>query len=252
MKYAIFLLILVLLSACNTSQTVQVNDEMTMTDNSDDLEMEMYESNTTNAEPGMMMQENSSEMISGENRDANTNHATTSAVDDQQQNNNVQSTTTMGEDNMTIVKMQTTMGTMRIQLYDDKVPVTTGNFKKLVEEGFYDGLKFHRVIADFMIQGGDPKGDGTGGPGYEIEDEFHPSLKHNKKGLLSMANVGQPNTGGSQFFITLAPTPWLDNKHAIFGEVIEGMDVLEKIGKVETAPGDKPLTDVVMTKVSVE
>lgn len=150
----------------------------------------------------------------------------------------------------TLIEMQTSMGTMEIRLYDELVPETAGNFKKLIEEGFYDGLKFHRVIKDFMIQGGDPNGDGTGGPGYTIKDEFSPKLRHTKKGLLSMANRG-PNTGGSQFFITLAPTPWLDGKHAIFGEVVEGTDVLEKIGRVETDAGDRPTTPVQMTSVRV-
>ena len=152
---------------------------------------------------------------------------------------------------MTIVTMETNMGTMRIRLYDDKAPVTVNNFKKLVSEGFYNNLTFHRVIKDFMIQGGDPNGDGTGGPGYVIKDEFHPGLKHGKKGILSMANAG-PNTGGSQFFITLVPTPWLDNHHSVFGEVVEGLDVLDAIGKVKTGSQDKPLKPIVMTKVVIE
>ena len=150
----------------------------------------------------------------------------------------------------TIIDMETTEGNIKIRLFDDKVPKTAGNFKKLVEKGFYDGVIFHRVIDRFMIQGGDPTGTGTGGPGYEIPDEFSPSLKHTKKGLLSMANHG-PNTGGSQFFITLAPTPWLDNKHAIFGEVIEGMDVVDKIGKTATDARDRPLKNITMVKVTV-
>ena len=148
------------------------------------------------------------------------------------------------------VKIETTMGDMVIELYEDKAPVTAGNFKKLVEQGFYDGIIFHRVIKGFMIQGGDPTGTGTGGPGYSIKDEFGPGLKHTEKGILSMANSG-PNTGGSQFFILLAATPWLDGKHAIFGKVVEGLDVLEKIGNVDTAPGDKPRTEIKMKKVSV-
>ena len=152
--------------------------------------------------------------------------------------------------NGTLIEMQTSMGTMQIRLYDDLVPETAGNFKKLTEQGFYDGLKFHRVIKDFMIQGGDPNGDGTGGPGYTIKDEFTPKLRHTRKGLLSMANRG-PNTGGSQFFILLVPTPWLDDKHAIFGEVVEGLDVLEKIGNVQIGPGDQPVTPVQIIKVSV-
>ena len=157
-----------------------------------------------------------------------------------------------GESNMnqTTIIMHTNLGDMKIRLYDDKAPITTGNFKKLTEKGFYDGLIFHRVIKGFMIQGGDPEGRGTGGPGYKIKDEFSPSLKHNKKGILSMANAG-PNTGGSQFFITLAPTPHLDGKHAVFGEVIEGLDVLEKIGNIKTDMRDKPKDDIVMEKVEI-
>lgn len=149
-----------------------------------------------------------------------------------------------------IVKMETTMGTIKIKLYTDKAPITAGNFKKLVQEGFYNGIIFHRVIDGFMIQGGDPTGTGTGGSKETIKDEFGPGLKHSKKGILSMANRG-PNTGTSQFFITLAPTPHLDGKHAIFGEVIEGMDVVEKIGKTKVGPADKPVTDVKMKKVTM-
>ena len=155
-----------------------------------------------------------------------------------------------GKNMGTKIKIETSLGDMTVLLYDEKSPITTNNFKTLVEKGFYDGIIFHRIIPDFMIQGGDPTGTGMGGPGYQIEDEFHPELKHTKKGMLSMANSG-PNTGGSQFFITLAPTPWLDGKHALFGEVVEGLDVLDKIGAVQTGAQDKPLDDVVMKKVSV-
>ena len=155
------------------------------------------------------------------------------------------------EENMnTIVELETSMGIMKIKLYDDKAPKTVKNFKDLVEKGFYDGTIFHRVIKDFMIQGGDPTGTGTGGPGYKIPDEFGPGLKHSKKGILSMANAG-PNTGGSQFFITLAATPWLDGKHAIFGELSEGIDVLDKIGSTPTSPGDKPKTEVKIIKARI-
>ncbi|USN45397.1 MAG: peptidylprolyl isomerase [Candidatus Woesearchaeota archaeon] len=149
-----------------------------------------------------------------------------------------------------IAVIETNKGTMEIELFQDKAPITTQNFIDLAQKGFYDGLRFHRVIKDFMIQGGDPKGDGTGGPGYSIQDEFHPDLKHDAKGILSMANAGA-NTGGSQFFITLVPTPWLNGKHAVFGKVIKGEDVLDAIGAVQTGAGDKPVQDVVMTKVTI-
>ena len=124
--------------------------------------------------------------------------------------------------------LKTDKGTMVVELFADKAPKTVNNFVFLAREGFYDGLIFHRVINDFMVQGGDPTGTGSGGPGYRFGDEFHPSLKHDKPGLLSMANAG-PGTNGSQFFITHVPTPWLDNKHSIFGQVVEGMDVLMSI-----------------------
>jgi len=129
------------------------------------------------------------------------------------------------------------------------MPITAGNFKKLVSEGFYDGLIFHRVIADFMLQGGDPEGRGTGGPGYTIEDEF---TDHNKndRGTLSMANAG-PNSGGSQFFINLVNNNYLDTKHPVFGKVVVGMDIVDKIGKVETGFADKPVTDVVIEKATI-
>jgi len=150
-----------------------------------------------------------------------------------------------------IAVIQTNLGKMEIELFEQRAPITTKNFIDLIEKNFYDGIIFHRVIAEFMIQGGDPKGIGIGGPGYTIEDEFHPELKHDKAGILSMANSG-PNTGGSQFFITLIPTPWLDGAHAVFGQVIEGMDVLEKIGKVQTDSNDAPLEQVVMEKVTIK
>jgi peptidyl-prolyl cis-trans isomerase B (cyclophilin B) len=129
---------------------------------------------------------------------------------------------------MKVATFDTTKGKIRVQLHDDKTPRTVENFEKLTKDGFFDGLKFHRVIADFMIQGGCPQGTGTGGPGYTFEDEFHPELTHDGPGVLSMANAG-PNTNGSQFFITHVPTPWLDNKHSVFGRVFEGQDVVNAI-----------------------
>ena len=149
-----------------------------------------------------------------------------------------------------IVEFKTNMGTFKAELYEQRAPVTTANFIKLIDSKFYDGLSFHRVIANFMIQGGDPLANGMGGPGYTIPDEFHPELKHDSPGILSMANAG-PNTGGSQFFITHVPTPGLDGKHSVFGKVIEGMDVVDKIATVETDQMDKPLTPVIMESVRV-
>ncbi|QDS91361.1 putative peptidyl-prolyl cis-trans isomerase [Roseimaritima multifibrata] len=129
---------------------------------------------------------------------------------------------------MKVATFDTARGEIRIQLHDDKTPKTVANFEKLVADGFYDGLVFHRVIPDFMVQGGCPQGTGTGGPGYKFEDEFHAELTHDGPGVLSMANAG-PNTNGSQFFITHVATPWLDNKHSIFGKVLEGQDVVDSI-----------------------
>ncbi len=125
-------------------------------------------------------------------------------------------------------RIKTSLGDLVIQLYADKTPATVNNFVFLAREGFYDGVTFHRVISKFMAQGGDPTGTGSGGPGYRFADEFHPDLRHNAAGILSMANSG-PNTNGSQFFITHVPTPWLDGKHAVFGKVTEGMEVLMSI-----------------------
>ena len=147
------------------------------------------------------------------------------------------------------ILLETDMGNITIQLYDD-MPITTGNFKKLVSGGFYDGIIFHRVIDGFMIQGGDPLGTGTGGPGYKIKDEFT-NHNANNRGTISMANAG-PNTGGSQFFINTVDNTFLDGKHAVFGKVIEGMDIVDKISNAKTSSGDKPLKDIVMTKVVVE
>jgi peptidyl-prolyl cis-trans isomerase A (cyclophilin A) len=145
---------------------------------------------------------------------------------------------------------ETNKGTFSVELYEDKAPVTTQNFIKLINDGFYDGLIFHRVISGFMIQGGCPEGTGRGGPGYTIKDEFHPGLKHSCEGILSMANAG-PNTGGSQFFITVAPTPWLDGHHSVFGKVIDGLDIILNISKVATVRNDKPMEDVIIKKVSL-
>jgi len=150
-----------------------------------------------------------------------------------------------------VAKFQTSKGDFTVELFEDKAPITTKNFIDLVNKKFYDGLIFHRVIDGFMIQGGDPKGNGTGDPGYKIPDEFSPNLKHDTAGILSMANAG-PNTGGSQFFITLAPTPHLDKKHAVFGKVITGLDVVQTIGKVKTGANDKPVEDVVVKKITIE
>ena len=148
-------------------------------------------------------------------------------------------------------RVETNKGTFRLELFEGRAPKTARNFIELAEKGFYDGVVFHRVIAGFMIQGGDPDGTGRGGPGYTIDDEFHPELKHDAAGILSMANAG-PDTGGSQFFITLAPTPWLDGKHAVFGRVTEGMDVVRAIGSVETGRADRPVDEVRMEKVTIE
>jgi len=150
----------------------------------------------------------------------------------------------------------TTEGQFRIKLFADKAPNTVENFVSLAEgtktgKPFYDGTVFHRVIPDFMIQGGDPEGTGRGGPGYRFADEFHKELRHAKPGLLSMANAG-PNTNGSQFFITVAATPWLDNKHTIFGEVTEGYDVVQKISLVPRGGQDRPLKEVRVRSVRIE
>lgn len=132
------------------------------------------------------------------------------------------------------IKMVTTKGEIEATIFASKVPMTSANFLNLAKRGYYNGIAFHRVISDFMIQGGDPTESGRGGPGYKFGDEFHPSLKHSKPGIFSMANAG-PGTNGSQFFITMAPTPFLDNRHSVFGEVTKGQDVVEKIlGKMNT------------------
>jgi cyclophilin family peptidyl-prolyl cis-trans isomerase len=147
--------------------------------------------------------------------------------------------------------LRTTLGDIRIELFRDRAPKTVENFVSLVKKGFYNGVLFHRVIPGFMIQTGDPKGDGTGGPGYTIKDEFEPTLRHDGPGTLSMANAG-PNTGGSQFFITLAKTSWLDGKHAVFGHVRGGQDVVDKIGAVARDSGDRPKTPVRIVEATVQ
>lgn len=134
-----------------------------------------------------------------------------------------------------IVILSTNWGDLGIELYTAKAPITAGNFLNLTRDGFYNGTVFHRAIQDFMIQGGDPTGTGRGGPGYTIKDEFHPDLKHDRKGRLSMANSG-PNTGGSQFFVTAGPTSWLDGRHAIFGQVVGGMEVFDRINAEAARP----------------
>ncbi|MFQ5695204.1 MAG: peptidylprolyl isomerase [Terriglobia bacterium] len=162
--------------------------------------------------------------------------------------------------------LETSMGQITCRLFEDKAPKTVENFAGLaqgqrefadaasgeqVKRPFYDGLRFHRVIPQFMIQGGCPRGDGTGGPGYEFADEFHPSLKHDRPGLLSMANAG-PNTNGSQFFLTVAATPWLDNRHSIFGEVVEGREVAVAISETPRDAADRPRTPVILERVVIE
>ena len=159
--------------------------------------------------------------------------------------------------------LKTNRGDITVNLFPNHAPETVANFtglatgEKSYDAGngrtgpFYDGLTFHRVIDGFMIQGGCPLGTGTGGPGYRFEDEFSPQARHARAGMLSMANAG-PGTNGSQFFITLAATPWLDNRHSVFGEVVEGMDVVKKIGAVPTGRQDRPVTPVVINKVTIE
>ena len=173
--------------------------------------------------------------------------------------------------NETFALFDTTEGNFKVKLFvikllEKEAPKTVANFIGLAEGtqefkdarthqkkkgNYYDGLVFHRVIPDFMIQGGCPEGSGRGGPGYKFADEFHPSLRHSKKGILSMANSG-PNTNGSQFFITVAETSWLDNKHTVFGEVVEGYDVVEKISKVPRGAQDRPSKDVQLRSVTIE
>ena len=165
----------------------------------------------------------------------------------------------------TYAHFDTSEGAFTVRLFDKEAPKTVANFVGLAEgtidpatgrpgksKPYYDGLTFHRIIPGFMIQGGDPTGTGSGGPGYRFADEIAPNLKFTKAGILAMANAG-PNTNGSQFFITLGPTDWLNGKHTIFGEVVDGMSVIEKMGNVKTTkPGDKPVVPIVMKKVTIE
>ncbi|HTM08101.1 MAG TPA: peptidylprolyl isomerase [Verrucomicrobiae bacterium] len=161
--------------------------------------------------------------------------------------------------------VKTSMGDIVVHLFDDKAPKTVANFVDLAtgkkewvdpktgdktNRPLYNGTIFHRVIPDFMIQGGDPLGNGTGGPGYRFEDEFNPELRHSKAGILSMANAG-PNTNGSQFFITVKPTPWLDGRHTVFGEVVRGQEVVNAIVNAPRGPNDKPLKDIVIKEIIV-
>jgi peptidylprolyl isomerase len=148
----------------------------------------------------------------------------------------------------TLVRLETTMGNITLELRPD-MPVTAGNFEKLVKQGYYDGTIFHRVIDGFMIQGGDPTGTGRGGPGYSIKDEFTANNR-NMRGTIAMANAG-PNTGGSQFFINLVDNPHLNTGHPVFGKVVEGMDVVEKIGKTRTDRNDRPVQEVKILKATV-
>ena len=163
-------------------------------------------------------------------------------------------------------QFETTEGNFTIRLFDKEAPNTVANFVGLAEgskewtdprtsqkttQPYYDGIIFHRVIDGFMIQGGDPLGQGIGGPGYKFADEFHPKLRHSKAGILSMANAG-PNTNGGQFFITLGPTPHLDNRHSVFGEVVEGMDVVKRIGSTKTGAGDRPVKSITIESVTIE
>jgi len=154
------------------------------------------------------------------------------------------------DDAIVKIKIETTLGDIYADLNEAEAPKTVENFVTLANKGFYDGIIFHRVIPDFMIQTGDPTGTGMGGPGYQFKDEFSRKMRHDKPGVFSMANSG-PNTNGSQFFITVAPTSWLDDRHSVFGHVTEGMDVVMKISQAPRDRQDKPVQKIAMNKVTV-
>lgn len=151
---------------------------------------------------------------------------------------------------MTKAVLDTNHGTIEIELFMDTMPLTAGNFRDLVQNGFYNGVIFHRVIPDFMVQGGDPTGTGMGGPGYTIKDEFSKNNR-NDRGTISMANAG-PNTGGSQFFINIVDNNYLDRKHPVFGKVVKGMEIVDKISMAETDRNDKPRKDIMINTARIE
>jgi len=183
-------------------------------------------------------------------KDSNSSNTTTNKNE-----GNLMTDSAVTNDSALVAVMQTNMGTIELELFEKQTPKTVENFTGLARKGYYNGVIFHRVIDKFMIQGGDPTGTGRGGEslwGASFEDEFVTALKHDSAGILSMANAG-PNTNGSQFFITVVPTPWLDGHHTVFGKVINGIDVVYAISKVQTSkPGDKPLKDVVIEKITIE
>lgn len=151
----------------------------------------------------------------------------------------------------TLIDFYTTQGDFRVQVREDLMPITAGNFISLVDTGFYDGVVFHRVVKDFVIQGGDPTGTGSGGPGYTIQDEYHPDMTHDSAGVIAMAKTNQPNSAGSQFYFSLAPLPNLDNNYSVFGSCIEGLDVILRIGDMRTDPNDRPRPTVWMDSVRI-
>ena len=193
----------------------------------------------------------------GGQRDGRNHDTTAQITEDAEPTASTTKEDVMNAEPRPIVEIETTLGTVRAEVYTDKAPNTAQNFIDLVNQSYYDGIIFHRVIKQFMIQTGDPTGTGSGGrtdkglPEKKLKDEFHPDLRHDAPGILSMANAG-PDTGDTQFFITTVPTPWLDNKHAIFGKVIEGIDVVTKIENVTTGGQDRPIEDVEMVTVRMK